>query len=313
MIGKVTTLKMAACLALGLAGACGGSDPQVPIDPDAGDGAPPGYTRYKATPMVLQPGESGIWAEYVSEVFTEDTDIIDIVGHQGLGGHHAVMFATKEPQPIGTVHEWGNADQLTSRFLGGGGAEGADNVKLPDGISFRVRKGYALVMQVHYVNVTDEPVEMNSFIDVKYAPASDSRLVAGMFTNVQPALFLNPGKQSVTVECEVKEDLELVMWSNHLHEWGSRIVTTATLPSGQVIDIKRNETWFTEWINSPDWDKRTLDTALKLPAGTVVKTVCEWNNTESHMLEFPDEMCVFVSFHKGGYDAICNNNSWDHQ
>src|SRR4051812_28782269 len=91
-----------------------------------GDGAPEGYVRYRTPPVELQPGESGFWATWVANPADHDLDILDVQGWQSIGGHHAVMYSTTNNKPLGTTRAWQDVDQLTSRFLGGVGGEGAN-------------------------------------------------------------------------------------------------------------------------------------------------------------------------------------------
>lgn len=301
-----------------LAACTGESDPPAAPDaallaPDAGNGAPAGYKRYIGSPITVQPGESGMWAEFVTAPFTEDMDVVDVTGTQGLGGHHAIMYATQESQPIATVRPWGSADQLGVRFLGGTGGEGGTAVKLPDGLVFRVRAGSSLLMQTHYINTTDAAIDMTSLIDIRLEPSSADNRVAGLFTNVDPGVVATPGESSLTVECELQESIDLAMWANHMHEWGARIVTTALLPDGTLIDVKRDEEWNYEWVVNANFDKRELGNPFTLPAGTLVKTECSWRNDGTTDIRFPDEMCVFFGFNSNGFDVNCVNGFWMRQ
>jgi hypothetical protein len=297
-----------------LAGACGSGDDAPPMEtPDAGDGAPPGYTRYHGKTMVLQPGESGIWAEYVSPPMDQAYDVVDVIGHQGPGGHHAIMYASSETQPVGTVREWTNADQLSVRFLGGSGGEGVGNIVLPEGLYFRVPQGNSLVLQTHYINTGDQPLEVTSFVDIKLEPASAEHTVAGLFVNVEPDITVMPGEPSLTVTCELQEEMDIVMWANHMHEWGKSVVTTAELPGGETIEVKRDDLWDSEWVVNPNHTVRQLDNPLKLPAGTKLHTQCTWLNEGNAPIIFPDEMCVFFSFNTAGHDVNCISNDWQAQ
>src|SRR5262245_30275229 len=119
-----------------------------------GDGAAPSNATFHFTPppITLQPGESGVWAQWLTGPRTEDQDVVSLVGMQSMGGHHALLFAMSEDQPVGTTRPWKDSDQLQTRLVGGVGGEGVgSNVQLPDGVVFRVRKGYSLVLQTHYL------------------------------------------------------------------------------------------------------------------------------------------------------------------
>src|SRR5690349_19180046 len=127
--------------------ACAADDPT--------DGPPPGYIRYEATPIPLAPGASGQWVQYVATALEEDMDVVDIIGEQGPAGHHAILYASPQVEPIGTTRDWRSVDQIADRFLGGIGGEGAESIRLPAGAVFRIPRGNALYINTHYLNASD--------------------------------------------------------------------------------------------------------------------------------------------------------------
>src|SRR5689334_14049812 len=138
MSQRATTSSFATLLAATLlagAGAC----TDLPTD-----GPPEGYLRFEPTPIPLPAGSSGQWVQYVSAPLTEDMDIVDIIGEQRPGGHHAILYASPSVEPIGTTRDWRTIDQIADRFLGGIGGEGAEEIRLPEGAVFRIPAGYAL-------------------------------------------------------------------------------------------------------------------------------------------------------------------------
>jgi Copper type II ascorbate-dependent monooxygenase, C-terminal domain len=275
-------------------GACASSDDDV-------DDVAEGYVRFEPPAITVQPGESGQWVQYVANPFDEDMDIVDIVGHQGVGGHHAVLYSSPTVEEIGTTREWRNIDQLVDRFLGGLGGEGAEEISLPEGAVFRVPAGHALYINAHYFNATEATIEGWSRLDVKFEPADSSRIAVGLFANVTLAFEATPGLSEATATCTLERDVDLVMFTNHMHEWGRAVRTTMLPPGAGAQDepqmIKNDPMWNYEWATNPNFESYSVEAPLRLAAGSQLTTTCSWDNTTGESLRFPDEMCLFLAFH----------------
>ncbi len=278
------------------------------------DAVPEGYVRFEPPMIALEPGTSGQWVQYVANPFDEDMDVVDIIGHQGTGGHHAVLYASPSIEAIGTTRDWQNVDQVVDRFLGGLGGEGAEEIALPEGAVFRVPAGQALYINTHYLNATDTAIEGWSRLDVKFEPANESRIAVGLFTNVTLAFEVTPGLSEATTSCTLERDVNLVMFTNHMHESGVAARTTIVPPGAsseaEPQVIKDDPAWNYEWATNPNFERYTVSEPLHLEAGTQIETSCSWNNKTGRSLRFPDEMCLFLSFDIDGLgDLACVNGN----
>ncbi len=286
-----------------------GSEAAGPAASTQADGKPApreGYRRFEAKATPVAPGQSLMKVEWVAEAVDRDLDVLDILGWQTASGHHAVLYATVNEQKVGTVRDWDNEDQLTARFIGGSGGEAAAQIKLPPGVVTRIPKGYALILQLHYMNTSSKEVMAQSLVDVKLADASPSHRVASFFTSTSVNYELPPERQtSLDVDCKLEADLPLLMYANHQHNMGVSAVTEQILPDGTRVDIKRDERWQYEWAFNPNFSYRPVDSPLVLQAGTTLHTHCEWLNTGPTPMKFPDEMCVFLGFFLGERDINC--------
>ena len=296
---------LALSMAVVAAGACAESGDEGDEDEVA-----EGYVRLRPPPITVQPGESGQWVQYVANPFDEDMDVVDIVGHQGVGGHHAVLYASPSVQEIGTTREWQPVDQIVDRFLGGVGGEGGEEIALPEGAVFRVPAGQALYLNTHYFNATEEAIEGWSQLDVKLEPADQSRIAVGLFTNVTLAFAATPGFSEATTTCTLEREVNLVMFTNHMHEWGVAARTTILPPGARPDDrpqvIKDDPDWNYEWATNPNFERYGVAAPLRLEAGTKITTTCSWDNDTGDSLRFPDEMCLFLSFDIDGRgDLAC--------
>jgi hypothetical protein len=271
----------------------------------------PGFVRYETQPVAVGAGEDGMWAEWVAPPLESDMDVVEVTGLQSKGGHHALLYATTNIQPVGTSRTWQDGDQLTSRTAGGIGGEGDDAIQLPPGVVFRIPKGSALLIQSHYLNANNDTIEGRSVLDVKLAPADPSAQVAGLLASTTLKISIPPDATTVTdVSCTLQRDLRVLMYANHMHNWGVSASTELISADGTSTPLKLDPAWDPSWAFHPNYTRFTLQTPALLPAGSTIHTTCTWSNNKTTALSFPDEMCVFAGFYIGESDATCVDGNW---
>lgn len=308
-----------------LAGACGTEKPSESSPYIAGFNPAPvadGFTRF-VLPAVrdIQPGQDEMWCQYVSEPATEDTDIVFVTGEQSKGGHHLVLYGTKKPGTVGESHVCKDTDQLSLTFLGGIGGEGVGGViaSLPQGVTFRLPKGWQLLSNTHFVNTGSKPIDGQGVIDVKMAKPDASRKPLGLFVNVGLDIDIPKGTvKAQDVSCTIQQDLDVILFFNHQHERGTSIFTDLKRAGEETnFMVRRDDVWRREMVFAPEMTKFALqgEGSLKLKKGDVLRTHCEWENTEDRPLKFPEEMCVgtfvYVGDNTSGAPQIaCTDGEW---
>lgn len=282
--------------------------------PGAELGMPPvaeGYVRYVSQPLTVGPGQDVMWNEWVSAPQDRDMDVIDVSGRQSRGGHHALLVSTTDVQPVGFSREWQDTDMLNTRTVAGIGGDGKDTKSLPPGATFRIKKGAALQIQSHFANTSDQVIVGRSGFDVKLGPADPNAKVAAIFAVTTLDIEVKPnGITTLETRCNVKKDVRLLNYANHMHEWGLSASTVLIGADGSRTDLKIDPTWDPLWTFHPNYKQFSVEAPAVLPAGSTVSTSCTWSNDSSQTIEFPSEMCVFTGFMLGDGDVACLNGSW---
>ncbi len=302
--------------------ACGGTEPPPPASSPYIDGFTPaplreGFTRFVTPPIEdIAPGTDETYCQWLSEPAAEDMDIITAEGEQTKGGHHLVLYATTLQAEVGKTRPCTNADQVSLRYVGGIGGEGLTSAvgKLPDGVVYRLPKGWALMANVHYVNYTTQPMRAQSVIDLKTAPMNPNARVASLFVSTAvDEIEIAPGVQSLTIECPIQEDVPLILAGNHMHKLGKTVRSEVVKEDGTTELVRDDMIWAPEnvfapnLVSYPDTDPRVLHRGDKL------RTTCTWDNTEGKTLSFPTEMCVTFGFYLGsGVQIECIGGQWAH-
>jgi hypothetical protein len=134
-------------------------------------------------------------------------------------------------------------------------------------------------------------------LDVKFAEVDPSRPVASLFVNITTDFTLTPASQTTAdATCELSKDYEFLSFTNHMHVYGADAFTELTRVDGTVEDMHTDDGWSPEMQFNPTFTEWTLDSPMTLHAGDSLHTHCEWNNTTSDDIAFPDEMCVGLGF-----------------
>jgi hypothetical protein len=269
-----------------------------------------GFVRYETHAVTVPAGQDVMWEEWVAPPLDSDKDVVAVTGKQSNGGHHAILFGMTNSQPVGTSSAWQEADQLSSRTLGGIGGEGNDAVQLPAGVVFRVAKGSALMIQSHYINASAAPFEGRTALDVKLGPVDPTAQVASLLANASLSVSIPPGGTTADVSCTVQKDLPVLMYANHMHDRGVSVSTELINADLTSTPLKVDASWDPSWAFHPNYTRFTVQAPRVIPAGSTIHTKCTWSNPGSTTITFPDEMCTFAGFVLGGSDALCVNGMW---
>ena len=242
--------------------------------------------------VTIEPGVEKMYCMYLQndrgELAVREMDAL-----QGQYGHHIVLLTTIVPQPAGTVEDCTAQEEMwkfRSFVLPGNG--------LPAGHGIRIPAAMQYVMQIHYVNTGEAPILVRDVARLeKIAPASVQTWVTTLTTN-RLNFKLRPGPHTETFDCAVTEDVELLLLGGHMHENGARF----NLDIGPSVDALRSlylvDPWKPTYRDAPPVTL-FFSQPFHLPAGSVVRTTCEWNNRTANDIEFPDEMCAGFGYLAG--------------
>ena len=285
----------------------------------AGFDPPPvqeGFTRF-VTPTVkdLQPGANEEWCQWLAGPESKDRDVLAFSGEQSRTGHHAALYATTETNfKVGESHVCTTADMVSISFVGAIAGTGADSLSqdLPAGLYFRVPAGMALMANTHWLNATDDTVDGQAVLDVKFAPPSSDRVIADLFANNTDAFTVAPDSNtSFDVSCVLPQGLNIAMVANHMHTLGASAYSEIIHADGTKEMVVSDDPWNPESQFNPSWVPYSVATPLVAVAGDTYHTHCEWSNPGSTAVNFPDEMCTGIGFYFPSQGQLtCNDGTW---
>ncbi len=291
------SLAITTCLLLGAA-ACGsgGGDDDVPdgvVDVRVAIPEPSDEFLDLITPdLEIAAGTEKMFCIYLTNTQGE-LAVTSMDAQQGDYGHHIVLLTTIEPQPAGTVEDCSaqeNMWKFRSFVLPGNELPAGHGIAIPDGMQY--------VMQIHYVNVGQQPILVRDVARLALIePAAVETWVSTLTTN-SLRLALPTGTSSETFDCTLAQDVDLLLLGGHMHENGVKFEievgpSVDALESMYLVDpwraIYRDAPPVTLFFQQP----------RRVPAGTIVRTHCEWENQSAEVIEFPSEMCAAFGYLAG--------------
>jgi hypothetical protein len=290
-----------------------------------------GYTRLTATTITdIMPGADATYCQYLMAPVDYDMDIVDTRGAQSKYGHHVAAFTYSGTQELGKSFPCGPSTEFNSESsasgaaaaagghaTGMGGWVGSSLVHGPDGAAFRLKKGEGIMLNLHYLNTGDKPIDGDAYLDVKLVETDPTRMMATIFSSVNAQFAVAPhSDQTSSVDCTVQSELQFVMMANHMHEFGVSATTSVVRGGSGTEEVMRDDSsWAAEMQLNPEFAKWPASQPFVVHVGDVIRTRCTWKNTSDQNIMFPREMCIsagFVLAPSGTVNAAgsCNNGSW---
>ncbi|MBX7084279.1 MAG: hypothetical protein K1X88_34040 [Nannocystaceae bacterium] len=297
-------MTLAACAADGGGGNQDGGDSsstgggEMPVDERVevpADG--PDVLNFGGAEFVVQAGEDVMMC-YSVDYTGGEVAYKNAISLQGKGGHHVILLGAKEPLAAGTVEDCSDGMDMSKYDLL------MIPQELPPGYGTILPAGRHMVIQSHYVNTTDHPILVRDFVQLDLIPMEEVQTFAAPIATNTIDITLEPGKTGeVSFDCTIDEDVELLMVGGHMHEWGTKFETKIGPSVDELESLYLVDPWHSDFRDVPPVTL-FLDNPKAITAGTVIRTSCYWNNTESEAIKFPHEMCSTFGILAGIKDPI---------
>ncbi len=229
---------------------------------------------------------------------------------QGAGGHHMVLMGTT----LGTdVFADGDVADCTSTgtvamqdmdplILNTAGNTNDLELPLPDGMAAKLRSGQRYVLQSHYLNTTDQALLVRDIGVSDTIPEDEVAIwTAPLVYNYADMEIPAQGALEVSFDCSFDDDFYYLYLQGHMHEWGTRISIDQVDQAdqggagGEVLTNRYSiDPWMPEMRDLPPTNIYEEGSFL-VPAGTVMRTTCAWQNDTDEAILFPHEMCDGVA------------------
>ena len=170
-------------------------------------------------------------------------------------------------------------------------------ITLPEGVAAPMTAPLLLIFSHHYVNASDEPVDISAILNIETIPREDVKEVAGLLFDDIPNLEVPAGTDRVASRtCLVDRDVEVALVSSHNHEWGE----CATM---NHYDAETDTVAADPFFVNKAWEKPPIlhfePGTFSIAAGDGGHWSCHFRNNTDRTLVIDGtaegEMCVFAA------------------
>jgi Copper type II ascorbate-dependent monooxygenase, C-terminal domain len=251
----------------------------------------------------VEPGGEETQCAQIRLKNTEPLSVVRLHNRLTSGSHHFILTALNDPNA---------PEQAPTRCQGFGGAvTGAplvitqkhdDIVELPEGVGYRLKAGQVMHLEMHYINTTDEPLDISATADM-FAAEPGAQLQEAAVLLVGTADFVIP--PNARLETEPKflalpagmEGTKFYAITGHTHRFGTEVnVSLASASMAPLMELYAPQNF--------DWeapDTKQLEPHLTVPTGGGFFLNCAWDNTSDIEASWGesanDEMCFFWGYY----------------
>jgi hypothetical protein len=275
-------------------------------EPDAA----PGETITIDTPsFMLQPGEEKFYCYYTTLPNAQPTGVHQVSSSMPPGSHHMILLKTRTAQAAD-----GTFAECTNFGMGNGGLadipawlyaaqDPESGITMPEGVGIAVAAHQPVVVNMHYINQTDQPLTANVHVALDTFAAKREYIEAHTFITFNTEIDVPAGAMgSAGGSCTVPDDAQFIMMSTHSHKY----TTSARVTDGGAMVLETR-----------DWAHATMtqwDAPYYSFASGKLDYRCDYTNTTNQPLQtgesaISSEMCMAVGvFFPATGDTFCLNS-----
>jgi len=227
---------------------------------------------------------------------TGDVEAISFSHEYSPGSHHFLVIQTDLdaiPTDLAGQYDCTFGNEPIMRHARGvlyGAQTPIGHFPLPSGVGFRFKARQVVILQAHYLNGTDTPIEAVLHFGIDTGNPEDIHQQAGYMFFYDPFIYVPPGGVAASgISCNVPSDINIISASSHYHQRGTGMrvwMDERGIPADQPF----YETH--DWQHSLDFHG-----PFQVPAGSRLRFQCDYANTDTTaVFEGPNaktsEMCV---------------------
>lgn len=260
--------------------------------------ADPALIDFVTPDATIMPGEDKMLCATV-KYEGESIAFTSVESLQGKFGHHVVLLAQKadDPRGVGEVYDCSKMTNFEPFAI--------PLDALPGGYGTSLPADKRLIIQFHYLNAGEIPLLVRDVVRLKKMPVADVQKWTSVYATNEVGFEIPPraGDYKRTFDCALPQDVELIAFGGHMHEYGAKFKAELVDSLGAATTLYEVTAWKADYRDSPPIN--LYQSAPKpLKKDTILRTTCEWNNTTDHKLTFPEEMCATFGFVAGVKDPV---------
>jgi hypothetical protein len=187
------------------------------------------------------------------------------------GSHHVHIYRSDTPDPDRVYDCWSGLDWNRWHLVLGVQTEEMD-WELPDQLTIPFDAHQQLLVQVHWINTSSDPIDRE--IDLKFHMAETSRAHVGTVFGVNKQTAMDPHSSKVLSKwCPVPQGSSLLAMMGHYHGLGTKYVVTSRKEPDATGEIIYNA------LDEQTFEFETYEPGYVVPQDHGLEFECTFNNT----------------------------------
>lgn len=234
----------------------------------------------------------------VTELGNEgDFDLVKTASRMTPGSHHLIVYSDAsasigaEPPVLGL----NDCTMETPRLFLYGAQTYEFETALPSGIARKLEPGTLLIIEAHYANASDAPIDAR--IDVTLFPATEPiENYAGILFYMDTEFSIPPQTSLFTdgTSCAIPENVNIYRLGSHTHKRGTKVEIFRNVPAATEQKIYESTDW-----SSPVEIVYPDSAPLRIGSGESFRFDCTWSNETDQAIGYgpsvEDEMCIVAA------------------
>ncbi len=166
----------------------------------------------------------------------------------------------------------------------------------PEGMGYRLKDGFEIVLRMHYLNTTPAPVTVQPTYEWFVIDEKKMKQEVAPFTWIYTSFRIPPKAQNYEIrgQCKIPRPMHIIQVLPHMHRMGRSIT------SGYVGGPKDGQLWLSSRGYDPDNGVMVAyDPAIDTSVSEELFFTCAWNNSTNKELVWgigDDEMCQIFGY-----------------
>jgi hypothetical protein len=267
----------------------GGDDDDPPIE-DPFPAPPAPGVQITSGQQPLTPGEEKTICVFLDLASDVDLHVIKLEQHNAGYAHHFILFRGAG------AHEPGVGACPATLFIQHPpiypGTRNQPAFAMPDGVAISVAKHQPLILQMHLLNTTDEPVVEELRMNFHAGDPAKSYERAGVVGGSDFDFRIPPGEQYTATQRCYLGPLKLFALTSHSHSRTKSFDIKSSATDGMLV--YHNTSWSEPEVGH-------YEPALDLPAFSWLEFSCTWVNETTRTITYgetaEDEMCMMFGYY----------------
>lgn len=187
------------------------------------------------------------------------------------GSHHVHMYRADSPEADAVADCWSGIDWTRWHLVLGAQTQAMD-WRLPDGLTVPLDPHQQLLVQVHWLNTTDRPID--GAIDLEFHTAARSDAHVGVVFGINKQTAMEPHERKVIRQwCQMPPDVHLLAMMGHFHGLGQSYQVRAR----REAELAGGETVY-EALGEQTFQFKSYDPPYTLAPGVGLEFDCDFFN-----------------------------------